>query len=140
MIIAAAIAIYDLSYYFGPYKTQHHFADRNTEVANDMANYLNALDGDWSAYFFGPPSMYVGFSSIPFLVQNFEEDNNLFDVPESGMEIPLVESQNLTFIYLPERYAELEKTKAAYPDGQEQAFEGYYANPLFYIYEIQQGP
>ncbi len=140
LLIAAAIAVYDIGYYFGPYKTQHHFADRNTEVANDMANYLNSLDGDWSAYFYGPPSMYVGFSTIPFLVQDFQEGNNLFDVLEPGEDMPLSESQNLTFIFLPERYDEIEETKAAYPDGQEQIFEGYYANPLFHVYEIRHEP
>jgi 4-amino-4-deoxy-L-arabinose transferase-like glycosyltransferase/SAM-dependent methyltransferase len=136
LIIAAAIALYDLNYYFGPYKLEHHFADRNTEIANDMANYLNSLDGDWTAYFFGPPSMYVGFSSIPFLVQDFHIESNLLDVLEPGAQMPESASPNLVFIFLPERYSEIEETKTKYPDGQERSFAGFYANPLFYVYEV----
>ncbi len=139
-IIAAALAIYDLDYYFGAYKSEHNFADRNTEIANDMANYLNSLRGDWSAYFYGPPSMYVGFSSIPFLVQNFQEGDNLFDVESGETPTPQADASNLTFIFLPERYTELENTKGLFPGGEERIFAGYYANPLFYIYEIQDRP
>ncbi|MDX1413035.1 MAG: glycosyltransferase family 39 protein [Candidatus Promineifilaceae bacterium] len=138
LIIALFITFYDIVYYFGPYRTEHHFADRNTEVANDMAQYLNSLEGDWSAYFFGPPSMYVGFSSIPFLVHDFQESQNLFDIIEFGAPLPVDKSLNLTFIFLPERYNELEQVLAAYPGGEERVFSGYYADPLFYVYEVRQ--
>ena len=140
LIIAAAIAFYDINYYFGPYKTENHFADRNTEIANDMAEYLNSLDGDWSAYFYGPPSMYVGFSTIPFLVQDFHAESNLFDVLEPGAQLQQTTSPNLTFIFLPERYNEIKELKAVYPNGQERTFEGFYANPLFHVYEVHGRP
>lgn len=141
LLVAAAIALYDIGYYFGPYRSEHHFADRNTEIADRMAAYLNNLEGDWSAYFYGPPSMYIDFPTIPFLARDFVKGDNLFDVPESGLSLPLPEGANETFLFLPERYGELEPLRAAYPTGTERSIGGgYYADPLFYVYEIRDLP
>jgi len=136
LLIAATIASFDIGYYFGQYRNQHHFGDRNTEIAYAMADYLNSLEGDWSAYFYGPPSMYVDFPTIPFLVGNFQKDLNLFDVLESGTDLPPLESSNLVFLFLPERVGELGLTKLDFPAGQEQIFNGYYSSPLFHVYEV----
>ncbi len=140
VVIVIAIAAYDIGFYFGTYRSDHRFGDRNTEVANDMAIYLNSLQGDWVAHFFGPPSMYVGFPTIPFLATQFEENINLFDVPEGGVPLPGYENRNQTFLFLPERYNELEQVRAAYPLGREQSVSGYYADPLFYVYEVRENP
>ena len=139
LLIAATMAIYDIGYYFGPYRNEHHFGDRNTEIADAMVTYLNSLEGDWSAYFYGPPSMYVDFPTIPFLASTFQKDLNLFDIAESEGDLPLTDSPNHVFIYLPERYDELPIAKFEYPSGQEQIIDGYYATPLFYVYEVRDG-
>ena len=139
LLIAAVIAVYDMAYYFGPYSSEHHFGDRNTEIADNMATYLNSLDGDWSAYFYGPPSMYVDFPTIPFLAGNFQKDTNLFDLLDADGELPQSDSSNHVFIYLPERYSELSEAKLEYPSGREQKFDGYYSKPLFYTYEVRDG-
>jgi hypothetical protein len=140
-LVAAAIAIYDIGYYFGPYRSEHHFADRNTEIADRVAAYLNNLEGDWSAYFYGPPSMYIDFPTIPFLAREFVKGDNLFDVSESGLQLPVLEGGNEIFLFLPERYGELEPLRAAYPAGTERSIGGgYYADPLYYVYEIRDMP
>jgi 4-amino-4-deoxy-L-arabinose transferase-like glycosyltransferase len=139
LLIAAAITFYDIGYYFGPYRSQHHFGDRNTEIADLMAGYLNTLEGDWSAYFYGPPAMYVDFPTIPFLASSFQEEVNLFNVLEPGADVPDTDSRNLVFLFLPERHGELAATKLNYPNGQELSFDGYYSNPLLYVYEVRNG-
>jgi SAM-dependent methyltransferase/4-amino-4-deoxy-L-arabinose transferase-like glycosyltransferase len=139
LLIAAVMAIYDTGYYFGPYRDKHHFGDRNTEIADAMASYLNSLEGDWSAYFYGPPSMYVDFPTIPFLADTFQKDMNLFDILEPDAELPITDSPNHVFIYLPERYDELAIAKFEYPSGQEQIIDGYYSTPLFHVYEVRDG-
>ncbi len=137
LVIAAAIALYDVGFYFGSYRHEHHFADRNTEIANVMADYLNSLEGDWSVYFYGPPSMYVDFPTIPFLAGSFQKDRNLFDMVEPDSELPSSDSTNQALIYLPERYDEIAVAKIGFPTGQEKKFGGYYAEPLFHVYEIR---
>ena len=138
-LIAALIALADIGYYFGSYRNEHHFADRNTEIADTMANYLNSLEGDWSAYFYGPPSMYVDFPTIPFLASAYQKDGNLFDITDPDTNLPLTDSTNHVFIYLPERYDELAVAKLRFPSGQEKTFDGYHAQPLFTVYEIREG-
>ena len=95
-----------------------------------MAGYLNTLEGDWSAYFYGPPAMYVDFPTIPFLASSFREEVNLIDVLEPGADLPAPDSRNLVFLFLPERYGELAATKLDYPNGQELTFDGYCSDPV----------
>ena len=130
------MAVYDVGYYFNSYRNEHEFADRNTEIADAIANYLNSLDGDWSAYFYGPPSMYVDFPTIPFLANTYQKNENLFDITEPNAELPLTDSTNHTFIYLPERYDEIAVAKLDFPSGKEMKFDGYYSEPLFHVYEV----
>ncbi len=137
LAIAMMLALLDINFYFGTYRQQHTFADRNTEIADGVANYLNSLNGnEWTAYFFGPPSMYVGFPTIPFLVEDFQSDRNLYDVNEPGEALLPAQTPNRTFIFLPERANEIERTKAMVANGRLQTIPGFHANPLFYIYEV----
>ncbi len=137
LLFTVAIAIYDTDYYFGSYRDQHRFADRNTEIADVMAHYLNSLEGDWSAYFYGPPNMYVDFPSITFLASSYQKNLNLFDVEEIGSELPAQNSSQQVFIYLPERYDEIDYAKSNFPAGEEKQFDGYYAQPLLHVYEVK---
>ncbi|MBE2201732.1 MAG: glycosyltransferase family 39 protein, partial [Anaerolinea sp.] len=140
LIIAALLAVNDLVFYYGRFPNQNSYADRNTEIAQRMADYLNTLEGDWTAYFYGPPNMYISFPTIPLLVTDFQANVNLFDVPPLPDNItPPPVTANQVHIYLPERQAELLQTQAAYPDGAVavRSFPGVYANPLFYVYEVR---
>lgn len=140
LLIASASALYDVGFYFGTYRNEHSFGDRNTEIADGAARYLNSLQGDWVAHFFGPPGMYVDFPTIPFLANDFEKGVNLFDVPEAGAPLSGYEMRDQSFLILPERYNEIEQLRATYPSGQERLFSGYYADPLFYVYEVGGNP
>jgi hypothetical protein len=136
-MITFIIALSDIGFYFGTYRQEHHFGDRNTEIADSVAKYLNSLDGQWIAQFYGPPGMYVDFPTIPFLVRDFEENVNLFNVPDSGGPLAAAETVNQSFIFLPERYNEIEPLRALFPSGQSHSIPGYYADPLFYVYEVR---
>lgn len=136
LVIAIAIALFDIGFYFGTYRQEHQFGDRNTEIADGVADYLNSLDGQWVAHFYGPPVMFADFPTIPFLARDFTEGFNLFNVPESGSPKTGYESSNQSFIFLPERYNEIEQIRSTYPSGQEKSFPGYYADQLFYVFEV----
>ena len=139
LIIAAIIALNEILFYFGPYRQSHTFADRNTEIAFEVAEYLNTLEGDsTTAYFHGAPNMYISFPTIPYLAHEFTANKNLFDVADGEetavMPTPIMPS--LAFIFLPERANELEAIEAEYPGGVQQTVPGFHANPLFYTYEV----
>jgi hypothetical protein len=137
LAIAILLAGLDIAFYFGRYQSQHTFGDRNTEIADNMAHYLNTLEGDWAAYFYGPPNMYVGFPTIPLLVQDFHEGINLFDVPPDAPTLPLSPAPNQVFIFLPERFGEAAAVQSQLPGGELHTFSGFHADPLFHVYEVQ---
>lgn len=139
LVVAALIALSEILFYFGPYRQGHTFADRNTEIAHGVADYLNTLDGaTTTAYFYGPPHMYISFPTIPFLTDRFTANENLFDILPEGETAVIPEPNNpsLTFIFLPERAQELEAVQTGYPNGEQKTISGFHANPLFYTYEV----
>jgi hypothetical protein len=141
LLIAGAVALYEAGFYFGAYRSEHNYGDRNTEIADGVAQYLSSLDGDWVAQFYGPPAMYVSFPTIPFLAgEQFEEKMNLFDVPEGSIPLQDDVASNKSFLFIPERYGEIEQLRAIYPSGQERMISGYYADPLFYVFEVRGDP
>jgi SAM-dependent methyltransferase/4-amino-4-deoxy-L-arabinose transferase-like glycosyltransferase len=140
LVIAVLLALGDLWFYFGEYRTSQRFGDRNTEIAFEMAQYLDQLDGDWTAYFHGAPSMYVTFPTIPYLAgDQFRTNENLFDVEDPSAPLPgdPDADDNLVFIYVPERSGEINRTAEQYPEGTFQTFSGSFADPLFYAYEVR---
>jgi hypothetical protein len=115
LVVATLLTLSDLSYYFGRYRAQPDFADLNTEVADRMGHYLNELGEEWSAYFYGPPRMYVGFPNITFLASGHQSGYNLFDMDTVDGSLPTAVSHKRVFIYLPERLPELEAIQNQYP-------------------------
>ncbi len=135
--LAVVFGARDSWYYFGRYPAENGFADRNTEAAHRMANYLNGFDETWSAFFFGPPAMYVDFPTITFLAQGFIKGDNLFSIePAPENQLPPTTTPNIVFIFLPERWQEATTVQNTYQSGQIRSFAGVYANPLFYSYEV----
>ena len=139
-VAAVLVTVGDIVFYFGAYRQQpQRFGDRNTEVAFEMGSYLQSLEGEWTAYFHGPPMMYVDFPTISFLANAFRPSRNLYNVfdLEEPLPAPQEPGDNLVFIYLPERSGEMAHTAELYPDGQQRAFAGVFADPLFYAYEVR---
>lgn len=133
LVVAVLLAISETWYYFGRYPAENSFADKNTEVAHRIAQYLNTLDDTWTVYFYGPPYMYVDFPTITFLAPRFQKGSNLFDVdidPDAALSPP--STPNMLFLFLPERAPEAQEMQMIYPGGQFLSFGGSFANPLFY--------
>lgn len=117
LILTAGIAVADLRYYFIDVQKSDVIRDINTVTATEAAFYLRAQD-PWPrrVYFFGLPRMgYFTHSTIPYLLPSVE-----------GIDIitPLDHHLNwrlegpTQFIFLPERLAELEWVRAAFPGGK----------------------
>ncbi|MCA9872168.1 MAG: glycosyltransferase family 39 protein [Anaerolineales bacterium] len=144
LIVAMLLSLNEMFFYYGRYRLAYTFGDRNTEVAQGIADYLNTLDGaNATAYFYGPPGMYVSFPTIPFLATGFHENQNLFDVPPADaageFTLPQPASGSLAFIFLPERIDELGAVEEMAGNGRFFSFPGHHADPLFYVYEVELG-
>lgn len=135
--VTALVAMSEGGYYYGRYPAENSFADRNTEIAHRVADYLNTFDETWAVYFYGPPAMYVDFPTISFLAPQFQKNVNLFDVdPLPNSQTPSTSSSKNLYIFLPERRGEIAVVKNSYPGSQEQTFAGVFGNPLFYSVEV----
>jgi hypothetical protein len=134
--LSIVMGLTNLAFYFGQYRSEHRFGDRNTEIAFQMAAYLNNLEGDWDAYFIAPPSMYTGFPTFPFLLADLGQTLTFTDVNEG--EQPQPPQGNAVYLFIPERSGELALIQSLYPNGRVLTFDGFRSNPLFYAYEIQQ--
>ncbi|MCA9930327.1 MAG: hypothetical protein KC419_17710, partial [Anaerolineales bacterium] len=134
--LAVIFVVGDVAFYYGRFRVEHNFGDRNTEIADRVAHTLNELDADaWTVYFYGPPSMYTDFPTIPFLAPEFQRGLNLFDVEPDG-ERHAAATPNQLYIFLPERTNELAQIQAEFPGGDVRTFTGYYTDPLFSVYEV----
>ncbi|MGB3714127.1 MAG: glycosyltransferase family 39 protein [Candidatus Promineifilaceae bacterium] len=135
--IAVLIAMSDLFFYFGDYRDQTRYGDRNTEVASEVSVYLDSLEGQWLVYFYGAPSMYSSFPTFAYLVEDFGTDIHIIDVEEPGSVPPAMPGTNVVYVFLPERLEELEQVQELFQNGELKVLSGYHANPLSYIYQIQ---
>ncbi|MCL4868149.1 MAG: glycosyltransferase family 39 protein [Anaerolineae bacterium] len=134
IILTLALTLSDTLYYFTGYRQANRFGDRNTEAAYAVATYLNQVEGEPMVYFFGPPSMYTGFPTFPFLLRQVRPGINFVDM-EVGEAVPDTTGQRI-FIYLPERFPEHSQVVSRFPGGNLQSFTGTFADPLFFAYEI----
>ncbi len=137
-ILAVLLIAGDVLFYFGEYRQSNRFADRNTEIAYNIATYLQSLSEPHTAYLYGPPTLYADFPTIPFLAPNFQADLNLYNVLEPGAELqePRQPDSDLLFLFLPERAGELAAVQEQYPAGDFQTFENNQGIPLFLAYRV----
>ncbi len=141
LLVAGLIGVWESGFYFGAYRTEHRFADRNSEIGDGVGHYLADLSAetadDWTIYFHGAPSMYATFPTISYLAPAFSPAQNLVDVLEPTLPALPAEQRNVAFVFVPERSGELSAVREAYPGGFEKAVAGNLANPLFFVYEIR---
>jgi hypothetical protein len=138
LALALLFTLTDLGFYYGRFPQNNQFADTNTEIAYEMANYLNELEGEWTAYLFGPPILFIDFPTLPYLLTDFQAGANLFNVESPEAELAAAATTNQIFIFLPQREAELAAVESQFPGGQRSQVNGYYASPLFIVYELQE--
>ncbi|MBX3056188.1 MAG: glycosyltransferase family 39 protein, partial [Anaerolineae bacterium] len=135
ILIALILALSEVWFYYGRYPTTNEFADANTEAAHEISYYLNSLDGDWTAYFYGPPVMYTDFPTFPYLLTGFHKGVNFFDVAEPLPTVGTL-APNQVFVFLPERAGDLTAVQQRYPGGVVESVDGRYRSPLFFTYAL----
>lgn len=136
-LFAILFGLSEVAYYYGRFPVDNKFGDRNTEIADKISRYINEADEPATVYLYGPPYLYTDFPTFTYLLADYQIGNNLHNVDESGTIPPAANSQ-LLFFYLPERFGEIDSTRAIYPNGRTTAINGQYGEPLFQVYEVTQ--
>ncbi|GIK54534.1 MAG: methyltransferase domain-containing protein [Chloroflexi bacterium] len=135
ILITLILTLSETWFYYGRYPTTNKFADVNTEAAHEISYYLNTLEGDWTAYFYGPPVMYTDFPTFPYLLTDFHKGVNFFDVAEPLPTVGTL-APNQVFVFLPERAGDLTAVQQQYPGGVVETVDGRYRSPLFFTYTL----
>ncbi len=146
--LSAAVLLFSLfsvRLYFVEYTPLRVYGNYNAVIATGLAEYArNELGPDWQIFFFGPPQMYVGFGTIPYLVPEVKGQ----DIHEPLTAPPAwnlsKQEKHTAFVFLPAREAELALVRQAIPGGEIEEipppppylFEQ--DDPLFTVYRVRQ--
>jgi len=133
LIVMALITGESTLFYFFRYTPSHVYGGVNTAVAHQMGLYLRGLGPGRYVYFLGPPRMYLGFATIPFLARDLA-GRDVLDVVSDPWTLPAPAGAPV-FIMLPERRAELDVLRRRYPAGALRDFRDASGTILFSAYE-----
>ncbi len=134
-VLLAALIWTDLSFYFGDYTPSRRFSDRNTEVAQRLAEYLQSREAGQRVYFVGAPRMgFYSISTLPYLAPQVEgvdlDEAQLANLDEAPPETAI-------FVFLPEHGQTLEQIRERFPRGNVREIFGKDAELLFIAYEMR---
>jgi hypothetical protein len=128
-----------LRWYFVEYTPLLVYGNRNAVVATELAHYArDQVEADDIIYFFGPPRMYYDFGTIPYLAPEARGQNIHDPLQEPFDRRQAMASDEVVFVFLPERLAELQQVRAGFPAGQYREITLPDSNELlFAIYRVQ---
>jgi hypothetical protein len=141
-LAAAVLALSTVSihWYFVEFTPMHRYGGYNGMVATAIGKQAHEeLGEDWRMYFFGPPRMYIGFGSIPYIAHEVEGEDihqPLTEPPGPGF---IRTDKHAAFIFLPERRAELELLQQTYPGGEVEVVPSPVPDqedPLYILYRV----
>jgi 4-amino-4-deoxy-L-arabinose transferase-like glycosyltransferase len=119
-VVTAAIAVSGVHRHFRAEDQPEVYGDVNTQVASTLASELLREGPERAVFFAGPPRMwYDGFPNLRFLTPS-TIGISLEEPLTADRERPVVRGP-ATFVFLPERAAELDVARAWFPDGRRRA-------------------
>ncbi|HYN90150.1 MAG TPA: glycosyltransferase family 39 protein, partial [Ardenticatenaceae bacterium] len=142
--LTAAVLVLSLTsvrWYFTDFTPTYRYGSFNGLVATRLAHYAkDELGPEWRIYFFGPPRMYIGYGTIPYLapeVGGVDVPQPLTAPPDASFAPP---DKNAAFVFLPERLPELEWVRQAFPAGEvEELASPLGGDALFIVYRVPRG-
>jgi hypothetical protein len=138
--VVLALSIISLKWYFVDFTPQRLYGGYNGVVATSIGKYArDELGDDWRMYFFGPPRMYIGFATIPYLAPDVEGTDMIEPLTRPPGPDMVRADKGAVFIFLPERRTELDLVQQLYPDGELDIVPSPVPNstePLYVIYRV----
>lgn len=119
LVVALFLALLDARFYFQKYLPSHRFGGGEALVATRLGYDLARLSPAPHLYFFGPPRMWSGFSTLVFLAPEVPRDDVIEPLTTPEALDRLVRSdRDALFIFLPERAGERVLVAQRYPRGE----------------------
>jgi 4-amino-4-deoxy-L-arabinose transferase-like glycosyltransferase len=134
-LLVAAMGAGSIRFYFVDYSPSRVYGSAHAETGAMIGHYLQTLEGEYTAYFFGAPRIYWGFGTMAFLAP----ETPGVDVLEPLRAPPdfVDESRGALFIFLPERSGELAWVQEALPGGHLREFHDPGGRLRFLLYEAE---
>ncbi len=114
VILVLALAVQNLTFYFGIYWSGRFFQDASGELGMETGMELNKLGEDYDLYLFGLPRVFAQFPTTDFLAP----DNPKFDLnSDSLQELSLPVDRGAYIVAIPENEDLLKQVMKKYPGG-----------------------
>ena len=136
LILAAALCLNDLYFYYFDHTPNSDLGGDNTLVAQRLADYLKDRE-PLDVIFFGEPRMsYYSHSTLPYLVPHIT--GHSFHYPYGSAQNPIVESSHIIYVFLPNHVDDLTAVMEDYPDGTLTEVHEEGVEFLYWLYEVKQ--
>jgi hypothetical protein len=116
-ISTLALMLLSARFYFIEYSPQRIYGSQNAMLATELATHIKRFAPDARLVFFGWPRMGVGFGTIPYLAPQTERVDVMEPLTEPPPRDLAAAARDTAFIFLPERSAEIDFVRAAFPGG-----------------------
>ena len=121
-VLVLAFGFYSYKTYFIDFTPLRLYGGHRAEMATEIAPLLNELSRDHQFYFFGPPEMFWGFGTFPYLAPEAEGIDMMEPIIEPVPTDLAPAEKGAVYIFLPARLDELSLIQAAYPNGEKREF------------------
>lgn len=120
--VLAVFAVISLRTYFVDYTPRRIYGSVRAEAATALAPVLRDLRATHKFYFLGPPYMYWGFATLPYLVPDADAYDVMVPLTAPAPADWVPDDKGAVFIAVPERMNELRFAQATFADGQHRLF------------------
>lgn len=139
LLCVLVLSWFSVRWYFLSFTPLNVYGSRNGEIATEVGFFLaDTLQPEQRVVFLGPPVLYLGFASIPYLAPQAQRGIDLHEPltqPPSLDSLGLSVNQQPLFIAGPWRVQELDLVEQAFPGGTRFSVPDKKGEPLFWVYE-----
>ncbi len=132
------MSLLSIRWYFLEFTPLNDYGSRNGEIATSIGKYLREeMRDDQQVVFLGPPVMYIGFGTIPYLDARAAEGIDLHQpltAPPTNASLGVQAGKNPLFIILPGRVSEIDLLEQAYPGGERREQKDFDGGTLYWMY------
>lgn len=137
VVILSALSI---NWYFFEFTPLNDYGSRNGEIATSIGKMMQAEmppDSNQQVVFLGPPIMYIGFGTIPYLDIRANQGIDVHQpltAPPTNESLGLMAGKEPLFFILPGRVSEIDWLEQGYPGGERREVKDMDGGTLYWMY------
>jgi hypothetical protein len=134
------LSVLSINWYFLEFTPLNDYGSRNGEIATSIGKVMQAEmppDSNQQVVFLGPPTMYIGFGTIPYLDRRAAQGidvHNVITAPPTNESLGLMQGKEPIFFILPGRVSEIDWLEQGYPGGERREIKDFDGGTLYWMY------